>query len=150
MQQPMDQQQGYRTDQLVPQSSPQGTTPVQQQQLQRSSPINMVPVSSPKAWMNGSALINPAVFRPIIRTLSNTQLDISPYAGASNSAGSTTSSPTMALLFGSPKSNRRYHSKRHSSTDHHNRRQRLHSGSSCYESDSPELSSNDEDEFEVN
>jgi hypothetical protein len=152
MQQPMEQQQGYRPDQLVPQTSPQVTTPVQQQQLQRSSPITMVSISSPKAWMNGSTLQNPEVFLPIIRTVSNTKLDSIPYAVASNIGGSSTSTPTMAMLFESPKLSRHHHSKRQSSTDHHHhhRRQRLHSGSSCYESDSPDISSNDEDEFGVN
>jgi hypothetical protein len=102
--------------------------------------------------MNGPTLQNPEVFLPIIRTASNTKLDMTPYAGASNVGGSSTSSPTMALLFESPKLSRHRHSKRHSSIDyqHHNRRQRLHSGSSCYESNSPDVSSNEEDEFGVN
>ena len=149
MPQTIEQQQGYRPDQLVPQSSSQGTTPVQQP-IQRSSPISIVPVSSPLAWMNGSTLQNPEVFLPIIRTLSNNKLDLMSYTNGSSRLGSTTSTPLMVMSFESPKSTRR-HSKPHSSSEHHNRRrQRLHSGSSCYESDSPALSSTDEDESEVN
>jgi hypothetical protein len=139
MQQSIEQQQGYRPDQLVPQSSPQVTSPIQQQ-IQRSSPINMVPTSSPNTWINSASLQNPAVFLPIIRNVSNTQLDAIPYA-------SSTSTPPVAMSFESPKLNRHHHSKRHSLSDH--QRQRLHSGSSCYESDAADLSSNDDDEIEV-
>ena len=151
MPQAIEQQQDYRLDQLVPQSSSQGTTPVQQP-IQRSSPISIVSISSPSAWMNGSALQNPEVFLPTIRTISNTKLDILPYTNTSSSLGSTTSTPIMTISFESPKSSRRrHHSKQHSSSEYHNRRrQRLHSGSSCYESDSPGLSSADEEQGEVN
>ena len=150
-----DQQQGYRSDQLVPQASSNGSTPVQQP-IQRSSPVNMLPGSSPKAWMHAQTLRNPEVFLPIIRTVSNPKLDVPPYVGPSSNLGSTTSTPPVVISFESPRSNHRQHSKRHSSSEQHHqqqrrrqRRQRLHSGSSCYESDSPVMSSNDEEESEV-
>ena len=148
-----DQQQGYRSDQLVPQSSPTGSTPVQQP-IQRSSPVNMMPISSPKIWMNTQTLRNPENFLSIIRTVSNPKLDVLPFIGASSNIGSTNSTPPMVISFESPRSSQRQHSKRHSYSEkqqkrHHQRRQRLHSGSSCYESDSPIVSSNDEEEADV-
>jgi len=142
MQQPLEQQQqGYRPDQLVPQTK----TPVQQP-IKHSSPINVIPTSSPKAWMHSPQLQNPEGFLPIIRTPSTSKHELIPHMSTSNSIQSTTSTPPMAMSFESPKLSRRHHSKRHSSSD---RRQRLHSGSSCYESDSVDIHSNDEQEYEV-
>jgi hypothetical protein len=149
MQPSIEQQQVYRSDQLVPQSSPQVPTPAQQQQIQRSSPINMVPIPSPKAWINGTPLQNPEVFLPIIGTVSNSKLDVVPYGSMNNIAGSSIPTTPMAVSFESPKLIRHHHSKRNASTDNDHHRRRLHSGSSCYESDSLELSSNEDDEFEV-
>jgi hypothetical protein len=151
MQQPIEQQQQvYRPDQLVPQSSPQAPPPAQQQQqLQRTSPINMISIPSPSTWLNGTPLQNPEVFLPIIRTVSNTKIDAVPYTGMNNNVGGRISTPIMAMSFESPKLSRHHHSKRQSSSDNRRGRQRLNSGSSCYESDSFELSSNDDDEFQV-
>lgn len=150
-----DQQQGYRSDQLVPQSSSNGSTPVQQP-IQRSSPVNLIPGSSPHAWMHAQTLRNPEVFLPVIRTVSNPKLDLPSYVPTNNTLGSTTSTPPMIITFESPKSSHHQHSKRHSSSEQHHqqerrrrRRQRLHSGSSCYESDSPVMSSNEDEESEV-
>jgi hypothetical protein len=145
MQQPIDpQQQAYRTDQLVPQSSSQVTTPTQ-----RSSPINTISTSSPTGRINNISLQNPDVLRSLFLTASNTKLDIASYIGANNSIGSITSAPPMTMSYESPKLHCHHHSKRHSSIDNHHQRRRLHSGSSCYESDSIEWSSDDEDKFEV-
>ncbi|CAF0830779.1 unnamed protein product [Rotaria sordida] len=152
MQQSIEQQkpqQVYRTDQLVPQSSPLVTTPVQQkQQIPRSSPINITSIDSPNAWMDGSLLKNSEVFRPIIRTLSNTKLDVVSYVTINNSLGSTNSIPSMVMSFESPRQIRHRRSKRQWSLGSHDQRPRLNSGSSCYESDSPEFYSQDDDEFE--
>lgn len=140
-----------RYDQLVPQASSNGSTPVQQP-IQRSSPVNMISGSSPKAWMHAQTLRNPEVFLPIIRTVSNPKLDAPPYVGTSGNLGSTTTTTTPPVLisFESPRSNHRQHSKQHHQQQRRRqRRQRLHSGSSCYESDSPVMSSNDEEESEV-
>jgi hypothetical protein len=144
-QQSIEQQQPYRTDQLVPISP----SSVQQQHMQKSSPVNMLPTSSPDAWLKGTTLNNPEVFRPIIRTISNTIMDVVPYNSTNNSVGSTTSSPPVSKSFESPKLSRHHYSKRQSALENYQRRQRLHSGSSCYESDSPEFSSTDEDAFQV-
>ncbi|UJR21242.1 hypothetical protein I4U23_024337 [Adineta vaga] len=161
-QQPTDQQnqQLYRPDQLVSQAtSPQIPTPVQQQHLQqqiqqqiqqqmqqqmpRSSPINMLPISSPEMWHAGSPLPpGQDAFRPISHTVSRTMLDVLPFQTISNS---NPSSPPMNTSFDSPKTIHFYHPKQ--SIESRRRRQRLHSGSSCYESDSPDISSDDEDEY---
>lgn len=139
-----------RYDQLVPQASSNGSTPVQQP-IQRSSPVNMISGSSPKAWMHAQTLRNPEVFLPIIRTVSNPKLDAPPYVGTSGNLGSTTTTPPVLISFESPRSSHRQHSKQHHQQQQRRRqrRQRLHSGSSCYESDSPVMSSNDEEESEV-
>ena len=124
--------------------------PAPQVHIQRLSPVNMPSISSTDAWQNGSSLQNPEVFRRVIRTISNTMLDASSYNHKHNGrVGSTTSTPLMPASLESPKSHRRHSTtKQESSLESHQHRQRLHSGSSCYESDSPGLSS-DEEEFEV-
>jgi hypothetical protein len=144
MQHLRDQQQAYRTDQLVPQSSLQVPNP-----LQRSSPINMVRTPSSNTTLNSTPLQNPEVFQSFHRTASNIKIDILPYISSNNSLGSIASTPPMAMSYESPKLNRHHHSKRHSSVDNHHRRLRLNSGSSCYESDSPVLLTDDEDKFQV-
>ncbi|CAF2342856.1 unnamed protein product [Rotaria sp. Silwood2] len=153
IQQSIEQQkqpQAYRTDQLVPQSSPPVATPVQQkqQQIQPSSPMNIMPIGSPNAWMDSSLLQNSEVFRPIIGSASNTKLDVVSYININNSVGSTTSIPSMAMSYESPRQSRHRRSRRQSSLGSHHRRQRLHSASSCYESDLAGFYSQDEDEFE--
>ncbi len=144
-QQPIDpqQQQLYRPDQLVPQIP----TPIQQQ-MQPSEPINMIPMSSSNVWLTGSPipLSNSQVFRPIPHTTSLTMLDLASYHNRTNSISSEPSTPPMSTSF---ESTRHYYSNQQSSPKNHRQRERLHSGSSCYESDSPDFSSDNEDEFEV-
>jgi hypothetical protein len=159
-QQPIDQsqqQQLYRTDQIVPQPSSQIPTPVQQQQIQehvqqqiqRSSPINMIQISSPDVWVNGSPTASQDVFRPISHSLSRSIIDVGSYNNHNNSVSSNPSSPQMAVSYESPKLNNRHYSKQQTSPANYRRRERLHSGSSCYESDSSDLSNDDEEEYEV-
>ncbi|CAF1304467.1 unnamed protein product [Adineta ricciae] len=152
IQQPREpQKQKYRSDQIVPRTSPPITSPIQQQ-IQRSSPINMVPLSSPNMWMNNTTLQNPALFRPIIRTISNAKMDDKSHNNTINNTGTVTPALPAAMSFESPKLCRhhQHHSKRQSSNDNHQQRQRqrLHSGSSCYGSDSP-MSSDNEDPSET-
>ena len=86
-QQQQQQQQTYRPEQLLSPTPPQIPTPVQQQQiqqhvqqqLQRSSPINMIQISSPNAWLTGSPIPNQEVFRPIPHAVSRTMLDVGSY-----------------------------------------------------------------------
>jgi hypothetical protein len=144
-QQPIDsqqQQQLYRTDQLVSQTP----TPVQPQ-MQSSSPVQMLSISAPETWLTGSPLPqNPDMFHPISHTLSLTMLDMLPYHNRTNSISSEPSSPLMNASFDSPKSAHRYYSNyQQSSPENHRRRERLHSGSSCYESDRSDLSGDDEE-----
>ncbi|CAF1409262.1 unnamed protein product [Adineta steineri] len=157
------QQQLYRPDQLVPQTATQIPTPVQHQQLQqqlqqhvqqqiqqqmpRSSPVNMMQVSSTDIWHSGSPILtNTEPFRPISHTLSRTRLDIHSLNALANSIGSNPSSPPLNASFESPKTVHFVQGKQQSA-DNRRRRQRQHSGSSCYESDSPDTSSDDDDEY---
>ncbi|CAM4865155.1 unnamed protein product [Rotaria socialis] len=153
MQQTIEQQQqpAYRPDQLVPLSTPQGIAPVQQkqqQQIQRASPITIKAMDSPDVWMNNSGLQNLDIFRPIIHAMSNTKLDTVSYITINNAIGSTPSTPSMAMSYESPKLNRHRHSKRQPSIDSRRIRRRLHSASSCYESDSMDVYSQEENESE--
>jgi hypothetical protein len=148
-QQQQQQQQLYRTDQLVPQTQPQIATPVQPQQIQSSSPVQMLSLSAPEAaWLTASPLPqNPDIFHPIAHTVSRTMLDMLPYNNRTNSISSEPSSPPMNASFDSPPSTHVYYSSyQQSSPENHRRRERRHSGSSCYESDSPDSS---DEEFEV-
>ncbi|CAF1517482.1 unnamed protein product, partial [Rotaria sordida] len=117
IQAPREQQkQKYRSDQLVPRSSPPVTSPIQQQ-IQRSSPINMAPMASPNMWMNNTTLQNPALFRPIIRTISNGKIDDKTHVpNTNNNVGNVTAAPPLAMSFESPKLCRhhQHHSKRQS------------------------------------
>jgi len=118
-----------------------------QQQMQRSSPINMISIPSPDAWLAGSPIPQSSnLFHPI----SHTMLDIASYNSRPNSISSDPSSPLMSGSYDSPKLTHRYYSKPQSSPENHRRRERLHSGSSCYESDSSDSSNDDDDQFEVN
>jgi hypothetical protein len=166
-QQPIDhqqQQQLYRTDQLVPQTQSQIPTPVQQQQqqlqqqlqqqfqqnMQSSSPINMISISSPDAWLTGSPMPqNPDAFRPISLPVSRTMLDIVSYNNRTNSISSNPPTPLLSASFDLSQSPHRYYSKQQASPETQRQRQRLHSGSSCYESDPSDFSNDDDDEFEV-
>jgi hypothetical protein len=148
-------------DQLVPQVQSQIPTPVQQQQqqiqqqlqqfqqqMQRSSPINMISMSSPDAWLTGSPIApNSNVFQPIHHPASRAMLDMVSYHNRTNSISSNPSPPPLTASYDSPKLTHHYYSQEQTPPEN---RQRLHSGSSCYESDSSDLLTDDEDEFEVN
>ncbi|CAF4063303.1 unnamed protein product [Rotaria magnacalcarata] len=103
---------------------------------------------SPDVWMNNSGLQNLDIFRPIIHAMSNTKLDVVPYITINNAIGSTPSTSSMVMSYESPKLNRHHHSKRQASIDSRRIRRRLHSASSCYESDSMDVYSQEEDESE--
>jgi hypothetical protein len=144
-QQQQQQQQLYRPEQLVPQTQPQIPTPVQPQQIPSSSPVQMLSLSAPEAaaWLTGSPLPQSSeLFHPIPHTLSHTMLDILPYHNRTNSISSEPStSPPMNRSFDTPPSTHIYYSNyNQSSPSNDRRRERLHSGSSCYESDSPDIS----------
>jgi hypothetical protein len=152
-QQPIDQQQQqqlYRRDQLVPQSTPQIPTPAQHQQNQRSTPSNMMQTSSPNGWLTGSPVHqNQDVFRPIPHAVSRTMIDTVSYNNRPNSINSNPSALSLSASYESAEFPHHYQSIQQSTAGNYRRRERLYSGSSCYESDSSDLSSTDEDEFHV-
>jgi hypothetical protein len=139
-------QQAYRTDQLVPSSSPLiVTSPVQQKSqlqnhIQRSSPINMLPISLPHRWSNVPSTVNPKAFQPIIRTVSNSTLNIFPYTNANIGTNHTITPQSLSIPFESSNSIRHHNHSTQLSLLDSERRQRLHSGSSCYESNSSDHS----------
>jgi len=160
--QQQQQQQQLQQQLQQQQMQPQIPTPVQQQQIQqqlqqfqqqmqRSSPINMISMSSPDAWLTGSPIApNSNVFQPIHHPVSRAMLDMVSYHNRTNSISSNPSPPPLTASYDSPKLTHRYYSRGQTPPENHQQRQRLHSGSSCYESDSDDLFTDDEDEFEVN
>ncbi|CAF2071588.1 unnamed protein product [Rotaria magnacalcarata] len=178
-QQQQQQQQLYRTDQLVPLSSAQMPTPVQQQiqqqvqqqmqqQIPRSSPINMMALSSSDIWQSSNSIPqNQDIIRSLTHAFSRQMVDMSPYNQRTNSISSNSPALPLSASYESPASTL-YHLHNQnqqqqqsvlpqpqsqlptaspSTPEDYQRRQRLHSGSSCYESDSTDISSDDEDEF---
>jgi hypothetical protein len=110
----------------------------------------MISISSPNAWLTGSPMPqNPDAFRPISLPVSRTMLDIVSYNNRTNSISSNPPTPPRSASFDLSQSLHRYYSKQQASPEIQQQRQRLHSGSSCYESDSPDFSSDNEGEFEV-
>jgi hypothetical protein len=107
----------------------------------------MMPLSSPNMWMNHTSVQNTELFRPI-HTIPNVKPDDISYVSTNNSLGSITSTPTLATSHKSPNSNHHHRSKHQSSSDNH-QRQRLHSGSSCYESDSHQSATDNDGDSEV-
>ena len=135
-------QQPYRPDQSVPSASPQSRLNTG---AKRVSPERILSLPTPEAWLQRNSLQNPEVFRPIIRTISNSMLEAVPYPNNVTSASRMSASPPTP----STRPRRRHLSKQEAMIDDQQRRQRLHSGSSCYESDSPKNSSDDEEESQV-
>ena len=144
--QQQQQQQLYRSDQLVPPVSSQIATPVQQQ-IPSSSPVNILSMSASDPWLNGSPIPqNSTIFRPISHSVQPTMLDMLPYHPRTNSMNSEPSSLPVSRSFDSSSSTQFYYPNHgQSPPDNLQRRERLHSGSSCYESDSSNLSSDDEE-----
>ncbi|CAF1437084.1 unnamed protein product [Rotaria sordida] len=164
-QQTMDQKpQLFRTDQLVPQTSSQLPAPVQQhlqqqiqqkmqqsqQQIPRSSPVNMIPMSSSDPWLsNGPIPQDQDLLRPLTINGAHQRFEINPYLNRTNSISSNTSALPLSASFESPLS-AHYHYNHSSSSppsELYQRRERRNSGSSCYESDNSDPSSDDEDQF---
>ena len=146
--QQQQQQQMYRPDQLVPQIATQISTPIQTH-IPTSSPINMIQISSPEGWLTTTPLVNQEIFQPITQDISRSILDVGSYNTLSSSIGSNLSSSPMIVSFESPSSSRHRHSKQYPLADNYQRRQRSHSASSCYESDSPDARSDGEEEYSV-
>lgn len=140
------QQQLYRSDQLVSTTPSQIATPVQQQ-IPSSSPVNILSMSTSDAWLTGSPLSqNSTIFQPISHPVPTTMLDMLPYHTRTNSMSSEPSSVPITSSFDSSPSTQFYYSNHQPSPpENHQRRERRHSGSSCYESDSSNLSSDDEE-----
>lgn len=152
---PQQQQQLYRSDQLVPAAQSQIPTPVQQQQIQQqiqqqmqsSSPVNILSMSASDPWLTGSPIPqNSTIFRPISHTVGHPMIDMRSYHPRTNSVTSEPSSlPISGSFDSSPSTQFYYANHRQSPPENHQRRERLHSGSSCYESDSSDLSDDDEE-----
>ena len=149
------QQQLYRPDQLVSAIQPQIPTPVQQQQIQQqiqqqmqsSSPVNILSMSASDPWLTGSPIPqNSTIFRPISHTVAQSMLDMLPYHPRTSSVNSEPSSVPISGSFDSSPSTQFYYTNHpQSPPENRQRRERLHSGSSCYESDSSDLSDGDEE-----
>ena len=151
----------YHSEQLVPQvvqpipQYPQVVQPIPQypQVIEPSSPVKMLSISAPDSWLTNSPLPqNPEVFHPIVHAMSRSMLERPSYGVRTNSISSEPSSslPLSASYDSSQlQSHRHYYSSPKQVTlDSHHRRQRLNSGSSCYSSESPDVS-DDDDQFNV-
>jgi len=149
----------YHSEQLVPQvvqpipQYPQVVQPIPQypQVIEPSSPVKMLSISAPDSWLTNSPLPqNPEVFHPIVHAMSRSMLERPSYGVRTNSISSEPSSslPLSASYDSSQlQSHRHYYSSPKQVTlDSHHRRQRLNSGSSCYSSESPDVS-DDDDQF---
>ena len=147
-QQPQQPQQQYRPDQLVPQTPPQISTPVQQQ-IPTSSPINMIQMTSPHVWLSTNSMPSQEMFQPISHGISRSMLDLSTYTGHKNSISSNSGASPIMMTFETSRPVQKRHSRKQSRADNYQRRERQHSGSSCYESDAPDLSSDEANETEV-
>ncbi|CAF3345142.1 unnamed protein product [Rotaria socialis] len=139
-----------------------------QQQIPRSSPVTMRPLSSSDAWIpNNSMPQNQDIIRSLTHAFSQQMVNVSPYNQRTNSISSNSSALPLSASYESPASTL-YHLQNQNQNqqqsvlpqpqhqpptaspptpEDYTRRQRLHSGSSCYESDSADISSDDEDEF---
>ena len=147
-QQQQQQQQVYRPDQVVPLVTPTIPTPTQSQ-IASTSPINMVKISSPDTWLTNHAIAGSQdMFQPISHAISRSVLDIDSYNTHRNSIQSNSSSP-MVVTYESPTNSRHRHSQQYSIAENYQRRDRAHSASSCYESDSPDILTDDDEEFSV-
>ena len=144
------QPQFYRTDKLVPQAPTQISTPVQQQthsqvtqqvqqQIQRSNPTNTKPIVSSSKWLtNGPMNPNRTLCRPIPLAMSLKILDSFPHDSYTNSVSGNSLALPLSSSFESSISANQKRSPRLGV------RPRLHSGSSCYESDSTDSLSDEE------
>ena len=141
-------QQPYLSDQSVPSTSPQSRSKIVANPV---SPEHMLSLPTPDAWLQRHPPQNPEPFRSIIRTISNSMLEVARYSNNTTSISSISSSPPAPVAATSSSLRRRHRrpSKQGSTVDEQQRRQRLHSGSSCYESDSPKTSSDDEEGSQV-
>lgn len=135
------QQQLYHSDQVVPQPMQQIPTPPQNQQIQRSSPVKIIKMQPPDARFTGNPISHKQeILRPIPHTVSRTTVDVASHSNRTNSISSKLSTSALSTPYESIEFPHHYHSRG---------RDRLYSGSSCYESESPDTSSDDEEQFEV-
>ena len=128
----------YHSDQLVPQPTQQIPTPPQHR---RSSPVKIIKMQSSDTRFTGNSISHmQEILRPIPHTVSRTMADVASHNKRTNSVSSKPSRSALNTSYESIEFPHHYHLRR---------RERLYSGSSCYESESPDISSDDEEQFEI-